>query len=70
MAASKKVTPQPPKKHPRSKKRSCVVCNQPWPEGPYCSSKEQQRRVTVACEAQGGIDEATRDIEHLLFAAL
>jgi len=48
----------------------CVVCNQPWPEGLYRSAKEQDRRVSAACTARGGLDEAPRDIEHLLFAAL
>jgi hypothetical protein len=48
----------------------CVVCNQPWPEGKYCYGEEQHHRQSAATGAQGGVDEATRDIEHLLFAAL
>ena len=51
-------------------KSQCVVCNQPWPKGPYNSSEEQERRVSAACEAKGGLEGATRNIEHLLFAAL
>jgi len=68
MATSKKVTPQPPKAQP-VEKLYCVVCHQPWPGGPYRSSEEQQRRVSAACGAKGSIEEATLDIEHLLFAA-
>lgn len=49
---------------------SCVVCNQSWPEGKYRYGKEQQRRQSAAVGAKNGLEEATRDIEHLLFAAL
>ena len=48
----------------------CVVCNQPWPEGEYRYGQEQLHRQGAACGAHSGVDEAVRDIEHLLFAAL
>jgi hypothetical protein len=53
-----------------AKSHVCIVFNQPWPDGEHCHSKEQSRRQSVACGADTGIETATRDVEHLLFAAL
>jgi hypothetical protein len=51
-----------------TKPHECVVCKQPWPTGEHRYSEEQTRRQVAACDAKGGVEEATRDIEHLLFA--